>query len=417
MPYAVIDLETTGFSPKMGDRVLEVGVVLVDDSGAVEGEWGTLVNPQRDVGATHVHGIQARDVVDAPLFGDITPHLTSMLAGRTLVAHNQAFDVRFLRAELAAHGHALEAEYRALCTMLWSRRTFGAAKLADVCALLGIDLTGAHAALHDARATSGVLEALMRNVHGEAEWRDHVTRAVFGGSTARRSASAPATQKPRQPIAAGDDSAEWPLWQRTTVPVPTSDANSAVYLELVGQVLDDGVISIAEHERLDAIADIAGVGERRRRRLHAAYLDAALHEATADGVVTGAERTELEQIAAILDLEAPVLPHAAPMGTAPTVARPTSARPVAETETPFTLAPGSRVAFTGTLNRPRDEWAQAVARAGLVTGSVTKSCAVLVAADPASQSGKAKTATKHGIPIVTELEFAREFEAFTREQA
>lgn len=414
MPYAVIDLETTGFSPKQGDRILEVGVVLVDDSGAIEHEWGTLVNPQRDVGASHVHGIHARDVVDAPLFGDIAPHLVEMLGGRALVAHNQAFDVRFLRAELAAQKHEIDAEYRALCTMLWSKRAFGAAKLADVCALLEIELTGAHAALHDARATSAVLEALIRSVGGDSEWRDHVSRAAFGPAASHvAGASAPPGQPVRQPIAAKEDTAEWPLWQRTSVPVASDESSASVYLELLGAVLDDGVISLSEHNRLDEIAEIAGVGERRRRRLHAAYLEAAVDEAAADRAVTHVERAELEQIATVLDLDVPSLPEALTRSAAPPEhSRPSTPTAAAETGATLTLTPGSRVAFTGTLSRPREEWAQVTARAGLVSGSVTKNCAVLVAADPASQSGKAKTAAKHGIPIVTEAEFARAFEAF-----
>lgn len=161
MGYAVIDLETTGFSPARGDRIVEVSVVLVDDAGRIEGEWTTLVNPQRDVGATHVHGIRASDVVDAPLFGEIAPHLVSILGGRALVAHNQEFDLRFLRAELSTHGFTLPPAYAAICTMLWARRTFGAAKLNDVCSALGIRHDAAHAALGDARATAEVLAVLM----------------------------------------------------------------------------------------------------------------------------------------------------------------------------------------------------------------------------------------------------------------
>ena len=418
MPYAVIDLETTGFSPKRGDRILEVGVVLVDDAGEIEGEWGSLVNPQRDVGPTHVHGVRARDVVDAPLFADVADPLADMLGGRALVAHNQAFDVRFLRAELAAHGHALDDDYQALCTMLWSKRTFGAAKLADVCSLLGIEMGTAHAALDDARATSGVLAALMGRVRGVSEWDQHVARAIIRqSSAARRGMSAPVTRSrpDTEPPPAVADTAESPLWQRVTAPISSTDSDGAVYLELVAKVLEDGVISIDEHSRLDSIADIVEVGERRRRRLHAAYLAAAVDEAVADGQVTQSERRELEQIAAVLDLEVPSLPSSAETSdpiSVPSVARSSAAVDAPETGATFVLSPGARVVFTGALSRERAEWAQTIAEAGFTTGSVTKNCAVLVAADPATQSGKAKTAAKHGIPIVTEAEFVRVFEAY-----
>ena len=68
------------------------------------------------------------------------------------------------------------------------------------------------------------------------------------------------------------------------------------------------------------------------------------------------------------------------------------------------------------MSRPREAWARAIADAGFVTGSVTKNCAVLVAEDPASQSGKAKTARAHGIPIVTEAEFIPVFEVFVAQR-
>ncbi|WP_110589506.1 hypothetical protein [Microbacterium suaedae] len=63
-------------------------------------------------------------------------------------------------------------------------------------------------------------------------------------------------------------------------------------------MLDHCVVSLAAHNRLDQIAEITGVGERR---LRAAQLEAAVHEATAGGTVTHAERAELEQIATVPD--------------------------------------------------------------------------------------------------------------------
>src|SRR3982751_954670 len=97
---AVIDVETTGLSPRT-DRVVEVGVVLLDERGEVEAEFETLVNPGRDVGPTRLHGIRAADVVAAPTFAEVAPYLRSVLTGRTLVAHNALFDLRFLAREFA----------------------------------------------------------------------------------------------------------------------------------------------------------------------------------------------------------------------------------------------------------------------------------------------------------------------------
>src|SRR3712207_1818935 len=89
---AVVDVETTGLSPRT-DRIVEIGIVLLDSRGEVESEFETLINPGRDVGPTGIHGISASDVVDAPLFGDVAPHLRSLLAGRVVVALNALFDL------------------------------------------------------------------------------------------------------------------------------------------------------------------------------------------------------------------------------------------------------------------------------------------------------------------------------------
>ncbi|HCS62115.1 MAG TPA: DNA polymerase III [Microbacterium sp.] len=424
MGCAVIDLETTGFSPARGDRIVEVGVVLVDDSGAVEGEWTTLVNPQRDVGATRIHGIRASDVVDAPLFGDIAAHLVGLLSGRVLAAHNQEFDLRFLRAELASHGYTLPLGYAAVCTMLWSRTLFGAAKLADVCAVLEIEHGSAHAALGDARATAEVMAALVRAAGSTDNWEFSAQRAVFPLASDR---AEPARVTPRLAASSAPqfiDTAVLPLWERVSIPVDASDAAAAVYLDMLTRVLEDGLISTVEYSRLEAIAEVAHLSAERIGTLHREYFAAAWVEALADGVVSSDERRELAQIATILDLPAPEFSSAASVSAravvsaavvSPAIVSPavsTNADAVARTGAEFTLSPGARIVFTGTMSRPREEWARAISEAGFVTGSVTKNCAVLVVEDPATQSGKAKTARNHGVPIVTEVEFIPVFEAF-----
>jgi DNA polymerase-3 subunit epsilon len=94
--YTVVDVETTGLFPQQHDRIVEIALVFVSDSGQVEGEWSTLVNPGRDIGPTSIHGIGAREVLDAPTFADVAGSLIRAVTGRTLVAHNARFDGQFL---------------------------------------------------------------------------------------------------------------------------------------------------------------------------------------------------------------------------------------------------------------------------------------------------------------------------------
>lgn len=157
MSFAVIDFETTGLVPERTDRVVEVGVVLTDDDGCIELEWTTLVNPHRDVGASHIHGIPAGDVLDAPDFADISDYLLEMIGGRAVVAHNASFDMRFLHRELQLARYDVPTRPIALCSMKWAGRMMGAAKLSHCCEALGIALTNAHSALGDAHATAELL--------------------------------------------------------------------------------------------------------------------------------------------------------------------------------------------------------------------------------------------------------------------
>ena len=170
MSVAVVDVETTGLSPRT-DRVVEVGVVLLDDRGEVEAEFETLLDPGRDVGPTGVHGIRASDVVEAPAFADVAPYLRSLLAGRVVVAHNALFDLRFLAREFGRAGLQVEL-LPTLCTMRLPPLLFrpGTRSLQALCDFADIPLVHGHAALHGARATAQLMLHMLSSQPGEGSW-------------------------------------------------------------------------------------------------------------------------------------------------------------------------------------------------------------------------------------------------------
>ena len=81
---AVVDVETTGFVPEKHDRVVEIAIVRTDFQGREQVRFETLVNPGRDVGPTHVHGITAEMVKDASPFGALADAIPELLEPRTL---------------------------------------------------------------------------------------------------------------------------------------------------------------------------------------------------------------------------------------------------------------------------------------------------------------------------------------------
>lgn len=159
MGYAVVDLETTGLSPR-NDRIVEIGVVVLDDSGEAEDEWSSLVNPERSMRATFIHGLTDADVTEAPALADLLPRIRATFAGRALVAHNASFDVGFLNASFARAGYGLHIPREAtVCTMELSKIYLPPGKhgLKAAAERAGVSMPKHHRALADAHTAAGLL--------------------------------------------------------------------------------------------------------------------------------------------------------------------------------------------------------------------------------------------------------------------
>ena len=161
-PLAVVDVETTGFTPGP-DRLVEVAVVRVEPSGVIVDEWTSLVHPGRDVGPTWVHGITDGMVADAPSFADVAAEVLERFEGAVVVAHNAPFDGGFLAHEFAAAG-IVAPPLPAACTLQvarWSNLDLPNYKLATCCEAFGLTNAGAHSALGDARVTAELAVRLL----------------------------------------------------------------------------------------------------------------------------------------------------------------------------------------------------------------------------------------------------------------
>ncbi len=86
---AFIDFETTGLSPTNGDRLIEVGVALLESQQIVD-RYQSLINPGIAVPSfvTQLTGISTRDVRAAPAASQVLQELHSFLGSAPLVAHN-----------------------------------------------------------------------------------------------------------------------------------------------------------------------------------------------------------------------------------------------------------------------------------------------------------------------------------------
>lgn len=397
--YTVIDFETTGLSPRHNDRVVEIGVVYVSHDGEIQGSWETLVNPGRDVGPTHIHGISAREVLYAPTFEALAPYVLRAVAGRTVVAHNAPFDMRFLHAELARAGLDLrDVEIPALCTMQWVPRHVSTAsrRLHDCCRAMGVEHRDAHSALGDALATAGLLSRCLGLGRLATEWRPRIHECqsfrwpdYYGAWPDARMVA-----RSSVPPLRGDD------WMGRLVDrlphVESAEAES--YLAILDEALIDHYLSEHEQAALLSVAQDLRLGREQVRYLHTAYLNALADAALEDGVVTEAEKSELQAVAQALGLESSAIAEALERVRVEGDARDTAA---------ISLRPGDRVVFTGEMSTDRAVWYSRARAAGLDPGGVTRKTRVVVAADPDSLSGKGRKAREYGVPIVTEAFFER----------
>ncbi|ELX08501.1 DNA polymerase III polC-type [Janthinobacterium sp. HH01] len=160
-PIVMLDFETTGLSPDMGDRITEVAALRIVGGKVVE-RYVSLINCNVRIPSfiTGLTGITQAMVDGAPPVSQVVPALLDFIGGDALSAHNASFDDKFLRAEAARLG--LTPGYQSLvCSLKLSRRVFpnlSSYKLGNLSGELGIRFrSAAHRAESDAEVAAEVL--------------------------------------------------------------------------------------------------------------------------------------------------------------------------------------------------------------------------------------------------------------------
>ena len=163
----ILDFETTGLSPDMGDRAIEIGAVCIEN-GEVVGQFQELMNPGRRVDSfiEGYTGITNEMLRNAPLCKDVMHRFADFIKGYNLVAHNASFDQRFLDAELARISRKYTGQFA--CSMLAARRIYQNApnhQLGTLVKYAGIPVEGDfHRALYDSEMTARLWLAMLNNI-------------------------------------------------------------------------------------------------------------------------------------------------------------------------------------------------------------------------------------------------------------
>ena len=171
----VLDFETTGLSPDCGDRVIEIGAVLVHNN-EIAGHFHSLMNPGMRISGfiEDYTGITNKMLTSAPSIPDVMSKFASFMAQHYLVAHNASFDRRFLDAELSRISKPRRQEFA--CSMLLSRRLYPEApnhRLETLVRYKNLKTGGVyHRALADAQMTAHLWIGMVNDIKAGYKLRD-----------------------------------------------------------------------------------------------------------------------------------------------------------------------------------------------------------------------------------------------------
>ena len=163
----VLDFETTGLSPDMGDRAIEIGAVRLDQ-GLVVDRFQALMNPGKRVSAfiENYTGITNRMLSKAAPCNEVMHEFADFMGDSNLVAHNASFDKRFLDAELERISRTYNGHFA--CSLLVSRRLYQDApshKLGSLITYKNIPSEGGfHRALFDSQMTAKLWMTMLKDI-------------------------------------------------------------------------------------------------------------------------------------------------------------------------------------------------------------------------------------------------------------
>lgn len=163
----ILDFETTGLSPNIGDRAIEIGAVRLVNGEVVE-RFQELMNPGQRVSAfiEDYTGISNDMLVGVDSCEVVMDRFADFIGDDNLIAHNASFDKRFLDAEFERIGRDYKGNFS--CSLLLSRRIFQNAhshKLGELVRFANIESSGGfHRALYDSEMTAKVWMKMLEDI-------------------------------------------------------------------------------------------------------------------------------------------------------------------------------------------------------------------------------------------------------------
>jgi len=165
LTYTVFDTETTGLNPSNGDEIIQIGATRIVNGKLLRQEsFEQLVDPRRDLSpeSVKIHGITPDMLAGQPTIAKVLPAFHAFAQDTVLIAHNAAFDMRFLQLKEDLTG--LRFDQPVLDTLLLSAVVHPnqeSHRLEAIAERLNLAILGRHTALGDAIVTAEVLLKLI----------------------------------------------------------------------------------------------------------------------------------------------------------------------------------------------------------------------------------------------------------------
>ena len=172
----VLDTETTGLNHEIGHRLVEIGIVELDNHVPTGNYFHYYLNPEResDEAALRVHGLSKEFLSDKPKFDEIVEEFVEFISDSKIIIHNASFDVGFINAELKRCNISELNNDCIIDTLQMAKKKFlgQSVSLDSLCRKYNIDLSErkTHGALKDARLLASVYLELIGGRQSKLEF-------------------------------------------------------------------------------------------------------------------------------------------------------------------------------------------------------------------------------------------------------
>ena len=185
MREIVLDTETTGLDVNNGDRIVEIGIVELENHVQTGACFHYYLNPERDSGvqALQIHGLTTDFLKDKPKFFDVADQFIDFVSDSKIIIHNAPFDVGFINAELRKCEKKELNENSIIDSLLLAKKHFlgQSVSLDSLCRKFDIDISDReiHGALKDAKLLAHVYLELIGGKQTKLEFNMESTTSDF----------------------------------------------------------------------------------------------------------------------------------------------------------------------------------------------------------------------------------------------